>query len=148
VAYASSRWPVIAAANLNDGDQTDKLYQAQIVDVYHHTTIVYWTDDGTVDGATVFSASLMPYVSVMVSASGQERDWTQGMRSGPMIRGDYLSNIMCFAWHTEKDTTNGIWITRIFRKGDPEYTGTGGGEPQGQDDDKPFLAFCSAIGFG
>jgi hypothetical protein len=142
MAYGSIRWTVVADANLDDAKLTKHAYMAQFVDVFHHSTFVYWSDDGKFNGTTVFSNNLMPYVSIMLSPSGQERDWQQGYRAGAMFRPQYMSALISFAWYTTWNSTNSIWETQIFRKGDPE-TNEGGA-----DDDKPYLAYCSAIGLG
>ena len=98
---------------------------------------IYWTDDGTTSGTSVFKISgspvVCPLVELVVATSGSV-EYTNSMLSGPILKeAAHASAVRQCMWRTSYDTTGtGFWKTEIFRGGpgdsDDEYTfGLSGG---------------------
>jgi hypothetical protein len=96
---------------------------------------IYWTDDGTTSGTSLFknvgSPILTPWVEVMVMQG--DGGFSPTLLSGPV----FTTEVGAVApkqwmWRTSYDTTGtGFWVTRVYRGG-PDNEGYGLTGAQGE----------------
>jgi hypothetical protein len=140
MAHADNRWPVSADANLTVATQGLRQLIGMFVEVSHASVRIFLTDDGTGTGTDLFSTGDCPHAQVMIQPAGQDREWSQGWRAGPLLRPEHASAIVSFGWEVDRYAP-GKWTVRIFRKGNPDDA-TGGDE----EGDRGFLALVLVCG--
>jgi len=91
-----------------------------IVELQGAGVIVHWSDDRTPTGTSIWFATKKPHVEVLTQGTADRRSFDQQMMCGPMYNPEDPSE---YGWQTTWNTTNSLWQTEIFRKGDPDREG-------------------------
>ncbi len=139
MANVVSDWAIVAAGSMRVADQVRRGYAVQFVQLFSFSVEVWWTDDGTPTGTTLFGDDDHPLVVPMYQPNGAERDWQQGYRAGPMFRPQDMNALISIPWQTEWASTEARWRTTLFKRGDPEITANGA------DDDRGVLCILHAF---
>lgn len=101
------------------------LYGAR-ANLYGNAITIYWTDDGTATGNSLFSTTYMPWVEVVAADTLDPQAWTNAAMWGPMLRSDYMANMTPYCWETHYDSTNSIWFTYVSQGNPANTVGTAG----------------------
>lgn len=101
------------------GHFTDRDFYRVFEELSGQSLVVYWTDDGTSSGTSLFDSTLMPFVSVLIQNSSDARGWSMQYCGGPMVALGREYSVDSYAWETQWDSTNSAWYSAAYRRSDP-----------------------------
>jgi hypothetical protein len=93
-----------------------KLYGAAIELQYGYRD-VYWTDDGTPSGNSLFLNTAPPFVRLLAMGITDRRTWSQILDWGAIWWKFAGWTVGPFSHDTEWDAVNGCWVTRVLMWG-------------------------------
>lgn len=134
---AVSMWTDASAGTMAAARLLERAFFAARADIYGSAVVIYWTDDATATGNTLFSTTYQPLVRVMASDSSNAQAWTANGSWGPMLRQEYMTNMRPYCWQTLYDSTNSIWYTEIAQGLPVAVGGTSGGADKQLDGHRP-----------
>jgi hypothetical protein len=148
MATATLLWPTETGATMAPVHINRRRLFVMIKTLRGQSVQTYWTDDGTATGTTVFSLTYMPQVDILLQGKSNRRAFTDSYLGGPLYEVGFSSGFHEYAWETTYDSTNSVWKTEIFMRGDVYSAAGGTSRADGEGDDAHIVAVLTAAGNG